>query len=84
MTTNFNNCISIKDGGSIEYVRECVHLGNTILYMYSGISLKCIDGSVSDLCIRTISIVDDYSNADSNILATVHNTYCMSIYCSQL
>ena len=28
--TNFNNCISMKDGSSIEYVKECVHLGNTI------------------------------------------------------
>ena len=26
MTTDFNNCISMKDGSSIEYV----HLGNTI------------------------------------------------------
>ena len=30
MTTDFNNCISMKDGSSIEYVKECVHLGNTI------------------------------------------------------
>ena len=30
MTTDFNNCISMKDGSSTEYVKECVHLGNTI------------------------------------------------------
>ena len=40
----------MKDGSSIEYVEECVHFGNTI---YSDISLKCIDNSVSDLFIRT-------------------------------
>ena len=45
MTTDFNNCISMKDGSSIEYVKECVHLDNPI---YSDISLKCIDRSVSD------------------------------------
>ena len=81
MTTDFNNCISMKDGSSIEYVKECVHLGNTI---YSDISLKCIDGSVSDLFIRTNSLLHDFSNVDSNILSKLHNTYCMSIYGSQL
>ena len=31
MTTNFLNCISMKDGiYNIEYVKACVHLGNTI------------------------------------------------------
>ena len=39
MVTNFNNCISMKNGSSIEHVKECVHLGNTI-------SLKCIGGKV--------------------------------------
>ena len=81
MTTDFNNCISMKDGSSIEYVKECVHLGNTI---YSDISLKCIDGSVSDLFIRTNNLLHDFSNVDSNILSKLHNTYCMSIYGSQL
>ena len=81
MATNFNNCISMKDGSSIEHVKECVYLGNTI---YSDISLKCIDGSVSDLFIRTISLLYDFSNVDSSILSILHNTYCMSIYGSQL
>ena len=30
MTTDFNICISMKDGSSIEYVKECVHLSNSI------------------------------------------------------
>ena len=71
----------MKDGGSIEHVKECVHFGNTI---YSDISLKCIDGSVFDLFIRANSLLHDFSNVDSNISSKLHNTYCMSIYCSQL
>ena len=44
MVTSFNNCISMKNGSSIEHVKECIiHLGNTI---YSDIYLKCIDGIV--------------------------------------
>ena len=58
---------------------KSVYLGNTI---YSDISLKCID--VSDLFIRTNSLLHDFSNVDSNILSKLHNTYCMSIYGSQL
>ena len=81
ITTNFSNCISMKDGSSIEHVKVCVHFGNTI---YSNISLKCIDGSVFDLFIRTNSLLHDFSNVDSNISSKLHNTYCMSIYCSQL
>ena len=42
---------------SIEYVKECVHLGSTI---YSDVSLKCIDGSVSDLFIHTNSLLYDF------------------------
>ena len=71
MTTDFNNCISQKDGSSIEYVKECVHLGNTI---YSDISLNCIDGSVSDLFIRTNSLLHGFSKVDSNILSKLHHT----------
>ena len=81
MVTNFNNCISMKNSSSIEHVKECVHLGNTI---YSDISLKCIDGSVSDLFIITNSLLYDFPNVDSSILSILHNTYCMSIYGSQL
>ena len=54
MTTNFSNCISMEDGSSIEYVKECFYLGNTI---YSDISIKCI---VSNLFIRTNSLLYDY------------------------
>ena len=57
---------------SIEYVKECVHLGNTI---YSDISLKCIDGSVSDLFIRTNTLLYDFSNVDINILSKLHIGY---------
>ena len=71
----------MKNGSSIEHVKVCVHLGNTI---YSDISLKCINGSVSDLFIRTNSLLYDFSNVDSSILSILHNTYCMSIYGSQL
>ena len=73
----------MKDGSSIEYVKACVHLGNTII-MYSDISLKCSNGSVSDLFIRSNSLLYDFSNVDSNILFKLHNTHCMSIYGSQL
>ena len=62
------------------YVKECVHLSNTI---YSDISLKCIDGSISDLNIHTNSLLYDFSNVDSSILSILHNTHCMSIYGSQ-
>ena len=83
MTTNSNNCISMKDVSSIEHVKNCVHLGNTI-HVYSDISFKCIDGSVSDLFIRTNSLLYDFSNVDSSILSILHNTYCMNIHGSQL
>ena len=53
MAMNFNNCISIKDGSSIEYAKACAHLGNTI---HSHVSLKCIDGSVSDDLFLTLSL----------------------------
>ena len=81
MATNFNNCISMKNCSSIEHVEECAHLGNTV---YSDIYLKCIDGSVSDLFIRTNSLLYYFLNVDSNILSKLPNTYCMSIYGSQL
>ena len=42
IATNFNNCISMKDGSSIEHVKECVPLGNTI---YSDLSLKFINNN---------------------------------------
>ena len=38
MPTNFNNRISMKNGSSIQYVKEYVHLGNTIyivIYHYN-------------------------------------------------
>ena len=57
MTTNFSNCISMKDGSSIEYVKECFYLGNTI---YRDISIQCIDSSVPDLFIRTTNLLYDY------------------------
>ena len=47
MATNYNNCISMKDGSSMEHVKKCVHLGN------SDISLKCIDGIV---CLIYLSV----------------------------
>ena len=81
MATNFNHCISMQDGSSLEHVKECVHLGNTI---YNDIYLKCIDGSVSDLFIRTNSLLCIVSNVDSSIFSILHNTYYMSIYGSQL
>ena len=81
MTTNFSNCISMKDGSSIEYVKECFYLGTT---KYSDISIKCIGGSVSDLFIRPNSLLYDYSNVDSKIVSKLLNTYCMNIYDSQL
>ena len=71
----------MKDGSSIEYVTECVHLGNTT---YSDISFKCIVDIVSDLFVRTNSLIHDFSNVDSSILYILHNTYCMSTYGSQL
>ena len=61
----------MKDGSSIDHVKECVHLGNTI---YSDISLKCIHGSDSDLFICTNSLLYDFSNVDSSILSILHNT----------
>ena len=80
METNFYNYTSMDDS-SIEHVKECVHLGNTI---YSDISLKCIDGSVFDFVIRTNSVLYDFSNVNSSILSILHSTYCISIDGSQL
>ena len=81
MAANLNNCISMKDGSSIEHVKECVYLGNTI---NSDISIKCIGDSVSDLFISTNSLIFYLSTADSTIVSILHNTHCMSIYGSQL
>ena len=59
---------------------KSVHLGNTI---YSDILLKCINGGISDLFIRTKKLLHDFSNVDSNILSKLHNIYRMTIYGSQ-
>ena len=39
---------------------------------------------MADLFIRTNSLLYDFLNVDSNILSKLLNTYCMSIYSSQL
>ena len=78
---NLNNMLFMKDGSSIDHVQECKHLGNLLL---SDISCTNIESAINDLFMRTNSLMCDLSIANSRTLSQLHNSFCMSIFGSQL
>ena len=51
------------NGSKIDYVEQCVHLGNTL---YADISIRNINNAVNDLFMRTNNLMADFSNAHSS------------------
>ena len=73
--------LHMSNGSKIDYVEQCVHLGTTL---YSDISIRNINNAVNDLFMRTNNLMADFSNAHSNTLSVLYNSYCMNVYGSQL
>ena len=80
-STITENMLHMKNGVPIETVNECKHLGSTV---HTDISNKSIGNAINDIFMRTNNLMSDFSHCNSSTLSILHNTYCMSIYGSQL
>ena len=57
------------------------HLGN---YISSDILDRNITSNICDLCQRSNSIINNFRVCDSDILDSIHNTFCMYMYGCEL
>ena len=63
---NIKNTISMANGCTIDYVKQCVHLGTII---HSDVNRKNIDSDVNDLFMRTNNLIADFSYTHSRTLS---------------
>ena len=69
--------LKMKSGQVIPYTDTCNYLGNTICSHDENV---IIDNAITDMNMRLINLLSEFSHCDSGTLSTLFRTYCMNIY----
>ena len=74
--------LRMQYGQLIPYAEKCIHLGNTVSSNSTERSL--IDSAITELNIKTNSLLSEFSFSESCTLTRLFSSYCMNLYGSPL